>query len=323
MAPGPGAGEETKEHEVTVVEVEIWSDVVCPWCYVGKRQFEEALGRFDHADQVTVSWRSYELDPTSPREVGMSMDRILERKYGMSAQQAEAANRQMTSLAAGVGLEYHLDRVRAGNTFDAHRMIHLAAAHGLGDALKERLLAAYFTEGRSVGDPATLAALAIEVGLDPTEADELLAGDAFATDVRGRRGPGGGARGHRCALLRHRRDLRGGRCPGARRAARCTGTRLVRIPPGQRARPDGNRRRGRDLLGRGLSHLTRTASEFRARPALGGRSARHLAVGVGGGQGGHDPPLIHHGLTELVPVGMFTLGQAVHLDQLLDHRIVG
>ncbi len=166
------------------MDVEIWSDVVCPWCYVGKRQLEEALGRFGHADEITVSWRSFELDPSSPREVGMSMDRILERKYGMSADQARAANRQMTALAEGVGLEYHLERVRAGNTFDAHRLIHLAATHGMGGALKERLLAAYFTEGRSVGDHVTLAELAAEVGLDPIEVEETLAGEAFASDVR-------------------------------------------------------------------------------------------------------------------------------------------
>ena len=166
------------------MDVEIWSDVVCHWCYVGKRQFEEALGRFGHADEVTVSWRSFELDPSSPPEVGMSMDRILERKYGMTADQAQAANQQMTALAAGVGLEYHLDRVRAGNTFDAHRLIHLAATHGQGGAMKERLLAAYFTEGRSVGDHATLAELAGEVGLDPVEVTDTLAGQAFAADVR-------------------------------------------------------------------------------------------------------------------------------------------
>ena len=166
------------------MDVEIWSDVVCPWCYVGKRQFEEALGRFGHADGVTVSWRSFELDPSSPTEVGMSMDRILERKYGMSADQAQAANQKMTALAAGVGLEYHLDRVRAGNTFDAHRLIHLAATHGLGGAMKERLLAAYFTEGRSVGEHATLTELATEVGLDPVETSEMLAGESFAAEVR-------------------------------------------------------------------------------------------------------------------------------------------
>ena len=166
------------------MNVEIWSDVVCPWCYVGKRQFEEALGRFAHADEVTVAWRSFELDPSSPREVGMSMDRILERKYGMSAEQARSANQQMTALAAGVGLEYHLDQVRPGNTFDAHRLIHLAATHSRSDLMKERLLAAYFSEGQSVGDHPTLAKLAVEVGLDPAEVDEMLAGEAFAAEVR-------------------------------------------------------------------------------------------------------------------------------------------
>lgn len=166
------------------MKVEIWSDVVCPWCYVGKRQFEEALGRFGHADDVRVTWRSFELDPSSPPEVGMSMDRILERKYGMTAEQARAANGRMTSLAAGLGLEYHLDKVRAGNTFDAHRLIHLAATHGLGGVLKERLLAAYFTEGRSIGDHATLTELATEVGLDPGEVGATLAGHAFAAEVR-------------------------------------------------------------------------------------------------------------------------------------------
>ena len=166
------------------MDVEIWSDVVCPWCYVGKRQFEEALGRFSHADQVSVSWRSFELDPTSPREVGMSMDRILERKYGMTAEQARAANERMTGLAADVGLEFHLDDVQAGNTFDAHRLIHLAARYGLADAMKERLFAAYFTEGLSIGDHPTLTRLAAEVGLDPDEVEATLHGDDFAADVR-------------------------------------------------------------------------------------------------------------------------------------------
>ncbi|MGO8873178.1 MAG: DsbA family oxidoreductase [Acidimicrobiales bacterium] len=166
------------------MKVEIWSDVVCPWCYVGKRQFEEALARFGHADEVDVEWRSFELDPTSPARVGMSMDRILERKYGMTPEQARKANQRMTMLAAGVGLEYHLDRVQPGNTFDAHRLIHLAAGHGLGDAMKERLLAAYFTEGRSVGDRASLIDLAAEVGLDPVEVAAVLAADDFAGAVR-------------------------------------------------------------------------------------------------------------------------------------------
>ena len=167
------------------MKVEIWSDVVCPWCYVGKRQFEDALSRFDHAEQVDVVWRSFELDPASPATVGLSMSRILERKYGMTPEQAEAANRRMTALAADVGLEYHLDQVQAGNTFDAHRLVHLAGRHGLADAMKERLFGAYFTEGLPVGDRTTLAGLAIEVGLDAGEVAAVLDGADFGDEVRG------------------------------------------------------------------------------------------------------------------------------------------
>jgi predicted DsbA family dithiol-disulfide isomerase len=166
------------------VKVEIWSDVVCPWCYVGKRQFEDALSRFGHADQVTVEWRSFELDPDSPARVGLPMSTILQRKYGMTAEQADAANQKMTALAASVGLEYHLADVQVGNTFDAHRLIHLAATHGLGDAMKERLFHAYFTEGQSPSGHDTLVRLAEEVGLDPEEVRTVLDSDAFAADVR-------------------------------------------------------------------------------------------------------------------------------------------
>jgi predicted DsbA family dithiol-disulfide isomerase len=168
-----------------VVKVEIWSDVVCPWCYVGKRQFEAALSEFGHPDQVSVEWRSFELDPNSPRQVGVPMSQILQRKYGMTEEQADQANRRMTDLAASLGLEYHLDRVQAGNTLDAHRLIHLAAESGRGDAMKERLLAAYFTEGRSVGDPATLSELAAEVGLDADEVEATLHSDRYTAEVRG------------------------------------------------------------------------------------------------------------------------------------------
>ena len=166
------------------MKVEIWSDVVCPWCYVGKRHFEAALAGFGHADEVSVEWRSFELDPAAPARVAMPMSAILERKYGMTAEQAEAANARMTALAASVGLEYHLDRVQVGNTFDAHRLIHLAASRGLGDAMKERLFAAYFTEGESPSDHATLTRLAVDVGLDKEDVERVLDGEEFAGDVR-------------------------------------------------------------------------------------------------------------------------------------------
>ena len=166
------------------MQVEIWSDVVCPWCYIGKRKFEAALAAFDHRDDVAVTWRSYELDPGAPARRDLPMVELLQKKYSMTEEQAVAANDRVTAIAAGVGLEYHLDRAAMGNTFDAHRLIHLAAAHGRGDAMKERLMAGYFTEGAAVGDTATLEQLAADVGLDTDEVRAVLAGDAFADEVR-------------------------------------------------------------------------------------------------------------------------------------------
>jgi predicted DsbA family dithiol-disulfide isomerase len=160
--------------------VEIWSDVVCPWCYVGKRRFEHALEQFAHRDQVELTWRSFQLDPNAPPERTESSAEHLAEKYGMSVEQAETSNRQMTELAASEGLEYHLDRTRGGNSFDAHRLIHLAAEHGLQDAMQERLMRAYFTEGEAVGDPDTLGRVAAELRVDPAGLDD----NAYAEDVR-------------------------------------------------------------------------------------------------------------------------------------------
>jgi predicted DsbA family dithiol-disulfide isomerase len=159
--------------------VEIWSDIVCPWCYVGKRRFEKALEQFPHRDQVELTWRSFQLDPTAPPRRTVSSAEHLASKYGMSVEQAERSNAQMTELAASEGLEYHLDRTLGGNSFDAHRLIHLAKAQGLQDEMKERLMRAYFTEGAAIGDAETLVRLAIEVGVDPRG----LTGEAYADAV--------------------------------------------------------------------------------------------------------------------------------------------
>jgi predicted DsbA family dithiol-disulfide isomerase len=166
--------------------VEVFSDVVCPWCAVGKRRFETALRQFEHAQEVEVVWRAYELDPHAPalRE-GDYVDRLA-RKYGMSREQAGKANEQLTVLAAAEGLDFHLERARPGNTFDAHRLLHFAreVGPGLQDALKERLFLAYFTEGSTIGEPETLVPLAAEVGLDPQECADILADDRYADEVR-------------------------------------------------------------------------------------------------------------------------------------------
>jgi predicted DsbA family dithiol-disulfide isomerase len=166
------------------MEIEIWSDIACPWCYIGKRRFEAALARFEHRDEVTVKWRSFELDPEAPGERVGDRAQHLADKYGMTLEQAQGAERQMTETAAGEGLDFRFDIARAGNTFDGHRVIHLAAEHGLEDEMKERLLRAYFSEGELVSDPETLVRLAVEVGVPEAAARETVAGDRFAEDVR-------------------------------------------------------------------------------------------------------------------------------------------
>jgi len=164
------------------MRVEIWSDVVCPWCFIGKRRFETAVARFDRP--VEVVWRSYELDPGAPpvRE-GSSVERIA-RKYGMTVAEAAAQHQRITDLAAAEGLDYHLERARSGRSLDAHRILHLAGERGIQDAVKERLLAGYLQEGVAIGLPEELAPLAVSAGLDPGEVDAVLAGDAYTDAVR-------------------------------------------------------------------------------------------------------------------------------------------
>ena len=166
--------------------VEIWSDVVCPWCYVGKRKFETALERFEHADDVDLVWRSFELDPNapeSPAEAGSYAARIA-AKYGSTPEQAQGMVDTMTANAAAEGLDFRFDLARPGNTFDAHRLLHLAREHGVQDTLKERLDRATFTEGSPSSDHTALRALALEVGLPADDVDAVLASDRYADAVR-------------------------------------------------------------------------------------------------------------------------------------------
>jgi predicted DsbA family dithiol-disulfide isomerase len=161
------------------MRVEIWSDVVCPWCYLGKRRFERALAGFEHRDEVEVVYRSFELDPTMPRGASEDTVEMLARKYGMTLAQAQDAQRQMEQRAAADGLEFRMAGLRSGNTRDAHRLVHLAHEAGWQAELVERLHRAYFTEQASVFDPASLAGLAAEVGLERDRAEQVLAGDEY------------------------------------------------------------------------------------------------------------------------------------------------
>lgn len=167
------------------MKVEIWSDVVCPWCYVGKRRFEAALARFEHRDQVQVEWKSFELDrsATSVTTSGSYAER-LSAKYGTDVAKAQEMLDQMTATAAVEGLDFHFERAVHAGTFDAHQVIHLAGLRGLQDAVKERLMLAYFTQGRDVGDRDELVSLAVEAGLDADEVRDALAAQTHATSVR-------------------------------------------------------------------------------------------------------------------------------------------
>jgi predicted DsbA family dithiol-disulfide isomerase len=166
------------------VQVEIWSDVVCPWCAIGKRRFEAALARFEHRDEVVVRWRSFELDPTAPPERPGPLVEHLAAKYGAPPAQAQEMIDRMTATAAADGWGFRLDRARGGNTVDAHRLLHLAAERGVQDAVKERFLTAYLVDGEPIGDPDALARLGAEAGLDEAEARAVLASDRYLDAVR-------------------------------------------------------------------------------------------------------------------------------------------
>jgi predicted DsbA family dithiol-disulfide isomerase len=166
--------------------VEVWSDIACPWCYVGKRRLESALARFEHRDDVRVVWRAFELDPSAPRERDRTQSYAarLASKYGRSEAQAQEMIQHMVGVAAAEGLPFDFERIRSGNTFDAHRVLHLAALRGQQDALKERFLRAYFCEGQPIGDHETLLTLASAQGLDVDELQSLLSSDLYAEEVR-------------------------------------------------------------------------------------------------------------------------------------------
>jgi predicted DsbA family dithiol-disulfide isomerase len=163
------------------LRVDIWSDLVCPWCYIGKRRFDKALAAFDHRDRVDVVHRSFQLDPSMPKGQLFRHRDVLMRKYGMTEPEVVAAQTRLERLAEEEGLEYHLAGSRTGNTMDAHRLVHLGREQGIQDAVVERLFRAHFTESRSLFDDESLAGLGGEAGLQGVE--ELLAGQRYVDDV--------------------------------------------------------------------------------------------------------------------------------------------
>ena len=166
------------------MNVEIWSDIACPWCYVGKRRFDVALSRFEHRDRVEVRWRSFELDPAAAKYRELAYLDHLVAKYRITMAEADAMIDTMIEAGARNGVVLRFDKAKPGNTFDAHRLLHLAAGRGVQGELKERLFRATFTKGAAIADHEVLLAAGAEAGLDPVEAGDVLAGDAYAADVR-------------------------------------------------------------------------------------------------------------------------------------------
>jgi predicted DsbA family dithiol-disulfide isomerase len=165
------------------MRVDIWSDIVCPWCYIGKRRFELGLSEFDHRDEVEVVYHAFELDPSIPPGPGTPIQELLAAKYGLSPRQAAEAEESVAAKAAADGLAFNPDRVM-GNTFDAHRLVRLGQDRGVQGPVLQRLYEAYFGEGRPVFGAANLTELAQEAGLDPAQARAVLDGDGYAADVR-------------------------------------------------------------------------------------------------------------------------------------------
>lgn len=162
------------------MQIEIWSDVVCPWCYIGKRRLERALGEFEHADEVEVTWRSFQLNPDAPATAVPTLDYLAQR-FGP---QAQAMTARVAEMGKGEGLTLDFASSLTVNTLEAHRMLHLAADLGIGDAAKERLLRAHFTEGADVSDHETLTKLMTEAGADEARVREVLAGTEYADAVQ-------------------------------------------------------------------------------------------------------------------------------------------
>ncbi len=168
------------------MRIDVWSDIACPWCYVGKRRLEAALARFPQKDSIELVWRAFELDTQAPpvRDPQVSYAERLSRKYSVPVADAQGMIERMRRTAAADGLDFRFDRIRPGNTFNAHRLLHLAHKNGLQDALKERLLRAYLSEGEAIGETAVLRRLAVDVGLDDTEVQAVLDSDRFGLEVR-------------------------------------------------------------------------------------------------------------------------------------------
>jgi predicted DsbA family dithiol-disulfide isomerase len=166
------------------MKVEIWSDVMCPFCYIGKRRFENALQEFPFKEEIEIEWKSFQLDPTMKHEPGKNIHQYLAERKGFSVQKAKELNDHVTGMAAAEGLTYDFDKAVIANSFDAHRFSHFAAKQGKGDAAEESLFKAYFTEGKNIADRDTLVQLGTAIGLDAAGVQQALDENAYAQEVQ-------------------------------------------------------------------------------------------------------------------------------------------
>jgi len=165
------------------MKVEIWSDVMCPFCYIGKRKFEKALNEFPDKNNIEIIWKSFQLDPTTVTDPSISTIDHLAQKKGWSKEQASETTAHVTNIAKQVGLNFHFDKAVVANSFDAHRVSHLAKKYGKQNELEEKLFSAYFTEGKNTADHATLLQIAVDIGLNKAEVNELLIGELYTEEV--------------------------------------------------------------------------------------------------------------------------------------------
>lgn len=165
------------------MEVEIWSDIMCPFCYIGKRRFENALQNFEYKDEVNITWRSFQLNPDTETDPDANITEYLAKAKGWSQDQAQQMNQRVTNMAADEGLEYNMDYAVVANSHDAHRLVQFAKDRGKADEVEEALFRAYFTNGENIADHQTLIKLAESIGIDPTETKSILESEKYANAV--------------------------------------------------------------------------------------------------------------------------------------------
>lgn len=166
------------------MKIEIWSDIVCPFCYIGKRHFESALKSFAHADEIEIEWKSYQLDPEMPKQTKkQNVYEYLAERKGISVENSKALHDNVENMAKVAGLNYHFDKAVVANSFDAHRLIQLAKTKGLGDAAEEALFYAYFCAGKDIADKESLLAIGKEIGLEENAVKDMLNSDQFSEQV--------------------------------------------------------------------------------------------------------------------------------------------